>query len=120
MVFGRPLSDYISCIPYAADWFISQELRKRMMAKSQEVDGEKLARNTMNLRALQIGTPVVLQNGRYPTKWDKTGVVVDVRPHEQIVVMVRNRRFVRELDPRKTRLEDQPYNNDLPLPPVTC
>ena len=24
------------------------------------------------------------------------------------------------MDPRKTRLEDQPYNNDLPLPPVTC
>ena len=54
MVFGRPLSDHISCIPYAADWFISQKLRKRMMAKSREVDGEKLARNTKNLRVLQI------------------------------------------------------------------
>ena len=70
MVFGRPLSDHISCIPYAADWFISQKLRKRMMAKSREVDREKLARNTKNLRALQIGTPVVLKNqaGQNPTK----------------------------------------------------
>ena len=39
---------------------------------------------------------------------------MEVRPHKQIVVKVdgsrrftlRNRRFVRELDPRKTRLED--------------
>ena len=55
------------------------------MAKSREVDGEILARNTKQLRNLPIGTPVVLQNqsGRYPTKWDKTGVVVEVRPHEQ-------------------------------------
>ena len=41
-----------------------------MMVKSREVDGEKLARNIMQLRALLIGTPVVLKNqyGRYPTK----------------------------------------------------
>ena len=89
------------------------------MAKSREVDGEKLSRNTRYLRTLQIGTPVVLQNqsGRNPTKWDKTGVVVEIRPHEQVVVKVvgsrrltpRNRRFIRELDPRKTSLEDQPH-----------
>jgi hypothetical protein len=30
---------------------VSQELRERMMAKSREVDGEKLARDTRNLRA---------------------------------------------------------------------
>ena len=46
-----------------------QELRERMMAKSREVDGEKLGRNIVQLRALPIGTPVVLQNqsGHYPT-----------------------------------------------------
>ena len=54
------------------------------MANSREVVGEILARNTKQLRNLPIGTPVVLQNqsGRYPTKWDKTGVVAEVRPHE--------------------------------------
>ena len=68
------LRDHIPCLPYkyaaSADWCISQELRERMMAKSRKVDGEKLARNIMQLRALPIGTPVVLQNqsGRYPTK----------------------------------------------------
>ena len=42
-------------------------------------------------------------------------MVVKIRPHEQLVVKVdgnrrltlRNRRFIRELDPRKTRLGDQ-------------
>ena len=58
------------------------------MAKSREIDGEELARNTRRLQSLPIGTPVAIQNqsGRNPTKWDKTGVVVKIRPHEQIVV----------------------------------
>ena len=102
-----------------------------MMAESREGDGEKLARNTKQYRALPIGTPVFLQNqsGHYHTKWDKTGVVVEVRLHEQLVVNVdrsrkltlRNRSFVRELDPGKTSLEDQPLRtNTDPLPvPVT-
>ena len=67
-----------------------QELRERIMAKSREIDGEKLARNTRRLQCLPIGTPVAIQNqsGRNPTKWDKTGVVLEIRPHEQVVVKV--------------------------------
>ena len=56
MVFSRTLRDHIPCLPYkyaaSADWCIMQEPRERMMAKSREVDGEKLARNTKQLRAL--------------------------------------------------------------------
>jgi hypothetical protein len=89
-----------------------------MMAKSGEVDGEKLAKNTRRLQTLPIGTPVAIQNqsGWYPNKWDKTGVIMEVRPYEQIMIKVdgsrrltlRNRRFVRELDPRKTGLGNHP------------
>ena len=113
MVFGRALRDHIPCPPYKyadnADWCVSQELKDRMMAKSREIDGEKLV-------SLPIRAPVAIQNqsGRYPSKWDKTGLIMEVRPHEQIVVkvdgsmrlMLRNRSFVRMLDPRKTSLED--------------
>ena len=120
MVFGRTLRDHIPCLPYkyaaSANWCVSQELKKMMMTKSREVDGEKSARNTRSLQSLPMGTPAAIQNqsGRYPTKWDKTGVIMEVRPQEQIVVKVdgsrrltlRNRRFVHELDPRKTSLED--------------
>ena len=85
MVFGRSLRDYIPAMPYkyipSADWCISQEMRERLLAKSRETEGEKLARNTKELNS--VGTPVVIQNqtGRYPTKWDKTGIIVEVRPH---------------------------------------
>ena len=60
------------------------------MAKSRLVDVNKLARNTQRLQSLPIGTPVAIQNqpGRYPTKWDKTWVVMEVKPHEQIMVKV--------------------------------
>ena len=86
------------------------------MAKSGEVDGEKLARNMRRLETLPIGTPVAIQNhsGWYPNKWDKTGVIIEVKPHEQIVIKedgnrrltLRNRRFIRELDPGKTSLRN--------------
>jgi hypothetical protein len=98
------------------------------MAKSRQVDDEKLARNTKQLRVLSIGTPMVLRNqsGRYPTKWDKTGVVVEVRPHEQLVFNVdrsrrltlRNRKFVRDVDPRKTSLVDQSLDTNTDPTPV--
>jgi hypothetical protein len=55
IVFSRTLRDHIPCMPYKyaalANWCISQEMRERMMAKSREVDGEKLARNANKLRA---------------------------------------------------------------------
>ena len=79
MVFRRTLRDPIPCLPYkyaaTYDWCISQELKERMMAKSREVDSEKVARNTKRLKSLPIKTQVATQNqsGRYPTKWDMTG-----------------------------------------------
>ena len=112
MVFGRMLRDFTPAMPYkyspSADWCINQELRERLLAKSREQDGERLARNTRQLEELPIGTPVVIQNqtGQYPTKWDKTGVIVEIKPHNQLIIKVdgsrrltlRNRRFVKRLD----------------------
>ena len=74
MVFRRTLRHHIPCLPYkyaaSANCCISLELKERMKAKSREVDGEKLARNTKNLKDLPIGTTVAIQNqsGRYPTR----------------------------------------------------
>ena len=58
---------------------------------------------------LEVGTPVTLQNqtGINPTKWDKTGVVLENEPHAKIKIKVdgsrritcRNRRFVKPLYP---------------------
>ena len=73
-----------------ADWCMSQEFRERVQAKSREQDGERLARSTKRLEELPVGTPVVIKNqtGRYPTKWAMTGVIVEIKPHEQLVIMV--------------------------------
>ena len=79
MVFGRTLRYHIPCLPYKyaanADWCVSEDLKERVMAKSRELDGEKLARNTKKLKDRLIGTLAAIQNqsGHYPTKWDKTG-----------------------------------------------
>jgi hypothetical protein len=85
------------------------------MPKSRELDGEKLARSH---QSLPIGTQVAIQNqsGRNPTKWDKTGVLVKIRPHKQVVVKLRNRRFIQ--DPRKTCLEVQLTAPGQPVAPV--
>ena len=53
---------------------------------------------------------------------------MEVKPHEQIMIMVdgswrltlRNRRFIRKLDPRKTSLEDyHPTSSAVPAPMPT-
>jgi hypothetical protein len=91
MVFERTLRDHIPCMPYkyatSAYWWVSQELKERMMAKSREVGKEYEARR---LETQFIGTPVAIQNqsGRYPNKWVKTEVIMEVKTHEQIVIQV--------------------------------
>ena len=93
------------------------------------MDGEKLARHTKRLAKLPVGTAVAIQNqtGRNQTKWEKTGVVVEVRPHEQLVIKVdgsrrltlRNRRFVKELYPVSSEVKLKPYLTRPTPPPPT-
>ena len=93
MFFGRTVRDHIPCLPYtntaSTDWCISQELKERMMAKSREVDGEKLARNLRRFKALRIRTQVANQNqsGETPTN-GTNGSDQGGEAHEQIVIKV--------------------------------
>ena len=56
------------------------------------------------------------QTGNDPTKWDKTGIVLENRPHSQVLVRVdgsrritlRNRRFVKKLHSGLTSRPHQP------------
>ena len=78
-----------------------------MLAKSRELDGRRWDRHTKNHSVLDVGTPVAIQNqtGKNPTKWDKTGVVLENNPYSQVKVRVdgsrritcRNRRFIKPL-----------------------
>ena len=57
---------------------------------------------------LAVGDKVLVQNqtGRAPNKWDKSGVMVECKPHNQVNVMMdgsrkvslRNRQFVRKIN----------------------
>ena len=57
---------------------------------------------------LSVGDKVLVQNqrGRAPNKWDKSGVIVECKPHNQVNVMMdgsrkvslRNRQFVRKIE----------------------
>ncbi|GFO23075.1 transcription factor iiib 90 kda subunit [Plakobranchus ocellatus] len=72
-------------------------------------DAERLSANTSVLPPLITGDCVRIQNqtGPHPTKWDKTGIVIEVRQFDQYVVRVdgsggvtlTNRKFLRKYLP---------------------
>ena len=70
---------------------------------------EYWSEHTRRLPPLKIGDFVRIQNqtGQYPRRWEKTGVVIEVRQHDQYVIRVdgsgrvtnRNRKFLRKYSP---------------------
>ena len=134
MVFGRAMRDFIPSMPHkyepAKDWVVTQEYRERTLALKREADHKRWSQKTKNLGMLEVGTPVMIQNqtGNNPTKWDKTGVVLENKPHSQVLVRVdgsrrvtlRNRRFIRELDPSLLSMTPPVVSTPKPVknPPV--
>ena len=113
IVLNRQLRDFLPVLPHkykpSQEWSLLQEDRERALASRRSTDGTKLARYTKQQPELQHGTQVAVQNqtGRNPTKWDKTGTVIETRPHSQVVIRMdgsrrmtlRNRRFVKQILP---------------------
>ena len=118
IIFGRPLPDSLpfhprsqvfnntSVRPIWRDMWAKREdtLRTRLTKQS-----ENLRKNTKHLLPLQQGDHCHIQNqnGRFPRKWDKTGVVVQVNENDQYTVKVhgkgrltlRNRKYLRKYQP---------------------
>ena len=117
MVFGRPMRDFLPNMVHkyepAKDWSVTQEYRERTLAMKRESDDKRWSQRTRDLEDLPVGTLVSLQNqtGNHPNKWEKTGIVLENKPHSQVVIRVdgsrrvttRNRRFVRPLHPALRR-----------------
>ena len=113
MVFGRQMRDFIPSLQHKyepiKDWSVTQEYRERTLALKRDSDNKKWSQRTRDLEILEVGTPVAVQNqtGNNPTKWDKTGVILENKPNSQVMIRVdgsrrvtmRNRRFIRELNP---------------------
>ena len=72
---------------------------------------ERLSEHTKRLPPLKVGDHVRIQNqiGPYPLKWDKTGIIVEVRQYDQYIVRtdgsnrttLRNRKFLRKFIPAR-------------------
>ena len=84
-------------------WSAKEQALKTRLAR--QVD--KLEVGSHTLKPLEIGDTVRIQNqtGNHPTKWDKTGTVMQIGDNDQYIVMVdgsrrltlRNRRYLRKM-----------------------
>merc|ERR1712106_1271177 len=116
VVFNRQLRDFLPVLPHkykpSQEWSLLQEDRERALASRRSSDGSRLAQHTKQQKELPYGTQVAVQNqtGRNPNKWDKTGTVIETRPHSQVVVRLdgsrrmtlRNMQFIKEILPMTT------------------
>ena len=127
-VFGRSVRDFIPVhpgryLPHPA-WRETLLAREEALGNRHQKCSEKLTEHTRCLPPLKIGDCVRVQNqsGPYPNKWDRTGVVVEVRQFDQYVVRIdgsgrvtlRNRKFLRKYIPVMPR---EPILNLPAIPP---
>lgn len=116
-VYGRQIRDFIPIHP--GRYLPHPTWRETLIAREEALRNrhmkmcEKLSEHTQVLPPLIIGDCVRIQNqrGPHPTKWDKTGVVIEVKQYDQYVIKVdgsgrvtlRNRKFLRKFVPVVSR-----------------
>ena len=133
ILLGRPLRDTLPTISKEVMIFNNEEFqpqwRDAWRAKEEALKTryvktiENLNEHTRTLPPLRYGDQVMIQNqsGRFPKKWDKSGMIVEVKGHDQYVIKVagsgrltlRNRRFL-----RRYNVPQRPQNNT-PHPTLT-
>merc|ERR1712081_42110 len=128
IVFGRYLRDFIPVVNNKyepkQEWALVQEHREEALARRLDRDGAILERHTKKLDMVPIGQAVAVQNqkGRFPKKWDKTGVVVENMDHDKVLIKMdgsmrlttRNRRFLKKI----ISPQDLPDQSMMQVPPV--
>ena len=111
VVYGRYMKDFIPVVndkyEPKQEWALVREYRERALARRLDRDGARLEQYTKKQKQIPIGGSVAVQNqtGRFPKKWDKTGVVLENMDHDKVLVRMdgsrrlttRNRRFVRQI-----------------------
>ena len=112
-VFGHPIRDFIPIHPGKyqphTTWRETLKSREDALRNRHMRAAERLSEHTRPLPPLIVGDTVRIQNqtGPNPNKWDKTGLVIEVRQFDQYVVRVdgsgritlRNRKFLRKYEP---------------------
>ncbi len=132
-IFGRPTKDLIPILPGKyrpqSTWRESLNLREEALRKRHMIQRSE---HTRPLAPLRVGDTVRIQNqtGHHPTKWDRTGIVIEVRQFHQYLIRIdgsgrqtiRNRKFVRKITPvhpppvHRSILDDLPR---IPFPTTT-
>ena len=114
MMFGRNLRDHLPAtlkgLKQHREWIMMKEDREKALSVKFGKMGENLERGTKQLKELEPGDVVQVQNqrGKDPLRWDKSGTVVEkgafgqysVRMDGSGRVTLRNRKFLRKIIPR--------------------
>ena len=133
-IFGRPIRDFIPIHPGKyqphTTWRETLQSREEALRNRHMRAAERLSEHTRSLPPLVVGDYVRIQNqmGPHPTKWDKTGMVIEVRQFDQYVVRVdgsgrvtlRNRKFLRKYTPVIPRAPIMMAPGTIPTPSFTC
>ena len=116
-IFGRSIRDFIPIHPGKylphPTWKETLIAREEALRNRHQLAAERLSEHTRSLPPLSVGDHVRIQNqtGHHPTKWDRTGLVIEVRQFDQYVIRVdgsgrvtlRNRKFLRKYTPVVSR-----------------
>ena len=117
VLFARPLRDTLPFIDKSfvtfdnpqvnGQWRDLWKTKEETMRKKYDQTLAYLAEHSRPLPPLQLGDLVFIQNqtGSQPRKWDRTGTIVETKPHDQYQIKVsgtgrvtlRNRRFLRKI-----------------------
>ena len=136
-IFGRPIKDFIPILPGRYQphptWVDTLNVREDALRNRHQRALERWSEHTKLLPPLSVGDHVRLQNqsGPHPTKWDRTGKVIEVRQFDQFAVRIdgsgritlRNRKFLRKYVPVHTTVPTRLISDDLkllPTPPRTA
>jgi hypothetical protein len=112
-IFRHPIKDFIPILPGRykphPTWLETMAAREEALRNRHMKTAERWTEHTKQLSPLAVGNHVRIQNqtGPHPTRWDKTGVIVEVRQFDQYVVRIdgsgrvtlRNRKFLRRYEP---------------------
>ena len=116
MLYGRPMRDHLpnQHRKLRTEWYQIMDARELALAKKHLSHPPEEHQHV--LPPLAPGQAVQVQNqcGNRPGKWHNTGLVVESLPHRQYKVLMdgsrrvtlRNRRFLRSIDPVARRLSD--------------
>lgn len=113
VIFGHQTKELIPVLPYHYSphptWEENVVKRKEALRHRHARAMETWSEHSRQLPQLRVGDHVLIQNqtGNFPTKWDRSGVVVEVRQHHQYLIRVdgagrvilRNRQFLRKFTP---------------------